>query len=82
LLSRIIRRRCEAEIAVQNLQIAQIGGGGGDRLVDIEGSVNPRRAADPGMNWAMPSAPAGLTAAGSNRLSFQMRRAKKSGGRK
>jgi hypothetical protein len=29
------------------------------------------------MNWAIPWAPAGLSAAASNRLSFQSRRAKK-----
>jgi hypothetical protein len=33
------------------------------------------------MNWAMPSAPFGETASGSNRLSFQISRAKKAGGR-
>jgi hypothetical protein len=33
------------------------------------------------MNWAMPCAPAGLTAAGSKRLSCQMRRVKNSSGR-
>src|SRR3954454_16370361 len=33
------------------------------------------------MNWAIPSAPAGLTAFGSKRLSFQISRARKSGDR-
>ena len=35
----------------------------------------------PGMNWAMPCAPLGLTASWRNRLSFQMRRVRNSTGR-
>src|SRR5690554_6506544 len=46
-----------------------------------KGLARPRIFAVPGMNWAMPSAPAGLTAPGSKRLSFQIRRARKSFGR-
>jgi hypothetical protein len=40
----------------------------------------PRSFAVEGMNCAIPSAPLGLTAFGRNRLSFQISRAKKSGG--
>jgi hypothetical protein len=43
--------------------------------------IRPRIAAVPGMNWAMPWAPAGLTADGSKRLSCQIRRVKNSSGR-
>ena len=43
--------------------------------------ARPRIFAVPGMNWAMPSAPTGLTALGSKRLSFQISRAKKSLGK-
>ena len=41
----------------------------------------PRSLAVEGMNCAIPSAPFGLTASGRNRLSVQISRAKKSGGR-
>ncbi len=46
-----------------------------------KGSSSPRSAAVPGMNWAMPCAPFGLTACGLKRLSFQIRRTNNIGGR-
>ena len=42
--------------------------------------MSPRSFAVPGMNWATPCAPAGLTAFGRNELSRQMSLVKKSGG--
>ncbi len=42
------------------------------------GSISPRSLAVPGMNWATPCAPAGLTAFGRNELSRQMSLVKKS----
>ena len=45
-----------------------------------QGSSSPRMRAVWGMNCATPWAPAGLTAAMSKRLSFQISRAKNAGG--
>jgi hypothetical protein len=45
------------------------------------GSDNPRQRAVPGINWAMPCAPARLTAFGSKLLSWRINRIKKSMGR-
>ncbi len=42
--------------------------------------MSPRSLAVPGMNWATPCAPAGLTAVGRNELSRQMSLVKKSTG--
>jgi hypothetical protein len=42
--------------------------------------MSPRSFAVPGMNWATPCAPAGLTAFGRNELSRQMSLVKKSAG--
>jgi len=45
-----------------------------------KGFIKPRSAAVAGMNWAMPCAPAGLTAMGRNLLSTQSSRISISGG--
>ena len=53
----------------------------GIALAGSNGSARPRSAAVPGMNWATPCAPAGLTAPGRKALSRQIRRVKKLTGR-
>ena len=52
-----------------------------DRRLGLERIVRPRSSAVPGMNWAMPCAPFGLTACGLKRLSFQISRTNGIGGK-
>ena len=81
-LAAVVGDSGEAEVAEVAGEVGEVIRRGEEGLGRVERVGKAAQSAVPGMNWAMPWAPAGLTAEASKRLSFQISRAKKLGSRR